>query len=96
MKRGGSPIGVSAPPTLDTMKMKKTTWNALIRTLFIRIHGRISTIEAPVVPMKLAATAPTARKTTFASGVAPPLTLRWIPPATTKREPIRAMNEMYS
>jgi hypothetical protein len=46
--------------------------------------------------MKLAATAPMARKATFASGVAPPLTLRWIPPATTKREPVSPMNEMYS
>ena len=56
------------------MKMKNTTWKPLTRTLFIRIHGRISTIEAPVVPMKFAATAPTARKATFTAGVASPRT----------------------
>jgi hypothetical protein len=56
----------------------------------------MSTIEAPVVPMKFAATAPIARNTTFSAGVASPFTFRCIPPATTKREPINAMKETYS
>ncbi len=76
--------------------MKKTMWNALMRILFIRIHGRMSTIEAPVVPMRLAATAPMARNTTLSRGVASPFTLRWMPPATTNSEPMRQMNEKYS
>ena len=73
---GGSPIGVSAPPQFETMKMKNTMWNALMRYLFTRIHGRMSSIEAPVVPMRLVNTAPTARNTTFASGVPSPFTFR--------------------
>ena len=89
-------MGVSAPPQFETMKMKKTMWNALIRILFIRIHGRISTMEAPVVPITFAISAPMARKTTLSSGVASPFTLRWMPPATTKREPMSTMNEKYS
>ena len=40
---------------------------ALIRSLFIRIHGRIRTTEAPVVPMKFASTAPAARNSTRAA-----------------------------
>src|SRR6185295_12791405 len=75
-KSGGSPIGVRQPPTLETMKMKKTTWYAVTRYLFRRSHGRIKSIEAPVVPNRLDASAPTNRKTTFTRGVASPLTLR--------------------
>ncbi len=40
-------MGVRHPPTFDTMKMKNTTWCAVMRYLFIRSHGRISSIEAP-------------------------------------------------
>ena len=76
-------MGVRQPPTFDTMKMKKTTWCAVRRYLFIRSHGRISSIEAPVVPSKLASTAPRNRKITFARGVASPFTLMWMPPDTT-------------
>ncbi len=54
------------------------------------------TIEAPVVPMKLASTAPIARKTTLTIGVASPFTLMWMPPETTNNEPIRQMKEKYS
>ena len=51
---GGSPMGVRQPPTFATMKMKKTMWCAVTRYWFIRIHGRISSIAAPVVPRRLA------------------------------------------
>src|SRR5664279_1440570 len=60
-----------------------------MRYLFIRIQGRMSTIEAPVVPRTLAATAPTSRKSVLLHGVAPPFTLMWMPPETTNSEPIR-------
>ncbi|MNV87569.1 hypothetical protein D3C71_1817030 [compost metagenome] len=67
---GGSPSGVSEPPALDTMKMKNTTICAVcLRPWFARISGRISSIDAPVVPMKLASTAPTARMPTLSAGV---------------------------
>ena len=65
---GGSPIGVSAPPTLETMKMKKMMWYALSRPALRRIKGRIKSIEAPVVPMKLLRTAPTRSNIEFARG----------------------------
>src|ERR1051325_12245731 len=51
---GGSPMGVRQPPTLATMKMKKTTWCAVTRYLFKRSQGRMRSIEAPVVPSRLA------------------------------------------
>src|SRR5262245_20649471 len=71
---GGSPIGVKHPPTLLTTKMKKTTWNAVIRYLFIRIQGRMSSIEAPVVPRKFDSTAPINRNRQLTHGLASPLT----------------------
>ena len=46
-----------------------------MRCLFIRIQGRISSIEAPVVPSTLATRAPTSRNTMLAHGVAFPVTL---------------------
>ena len=68
----------------------------MIRARFIRIHGRISSTEAPVVPNTLASTAPKARNTVFSQGVAPLRTLRWMPPLTTNNEPTRQMKETYS
>ena len=68
---GGSPSGVSAPPALETMKMKKMTTCATARRPSLALSsGRISTIDAPVVPITLASSAPTARKPAFTSGVA--------------------------
>ena len=58
-KRGGSPRGVSRPPMLLTAKMKKiTVCFTYLRSELARSTGRMSTIEAPMVPMKLASTAP--------------------------------------
>ena len=89
-------MGVSAPPMLLTIKIKKTMWKEVMRYLFMRIHGRIKIIEAPVVPKRLANTAPTARKTQFTSGVASPFTLMWIPPETMYKELIRTIKLTYS
>lgn len=67
---GGSPSGVSEPPTLATMKMKKTIVCTLCRrSSLARISGRISSIAAPVVPMKLASTPPKARMPVLIIGV---------------------------
>ena len=56
---GGSPSGVSEPPMFETRKMKNTTtWTLCRRSSLARSTGRIITIEAPVVPMRLASTAP--------------------------------------
>jgi len=70
-KSGGSPIGVSAPPMLETRKMKKTMWIPVMRYRFMRIQGRISTMEAPVVPMRLASTAPAATDTAIVTTISP-------------------------
>ena len=51
-------MGVSAPPTFETTKMKKMMWYAFSRPALSRMYGRMSSIEAPVVPMKLLITAP--------------------------------------
>ena len=46
----------------ETRKIKKTTtWVLKPRTLLARMSGRIRIIEAPVVPMRLAIAAPSAR-----------------------------------
>ena len=67
---GGSPKGVSEPPALETMKMKKmTTWATCRRSSLARIRGRISSIEAPVVPMTLANTAPTPKMVVLSPGL---------------------------
>ena len=51
------------PPPLATMKMKKTTrWRVRARLALARRSGRISSAEAPVVPITLASRRPTARK----------------------------------
>ncbi|MGY4340217.1 hypothetical protein ACVWW3_005123 [Bradyrhizobium sp. LM2.9] len=48
---GGSPSGLSAPPTLATRMMKKmTTWTLWRRGRLARIKGRIRIMAAPVVP----------------------------------------------
>jgi hypothetical protein len=55
----------------DTRKMKKiTVCLTRVRSRLVCRSGRISSIEAPVVPMIEASTAPTPRKTTLAEGVA--------------------------
>ena len=55
---------------LLTMKMKKiTTCAQLLRLSLARISGRISSIDAPVVPMKLASTPPISRMPVLSSGV---------------------------
>ena len=48
------------------------------------------------MPSTLATIAPMPRKAVLASGVASPLTLMWIPPDTTKSEPMSAMKLKYS
>ena len=69
-KSGGSPSGVSEPPALETMKMKNTNTCALCwRSSLARIRGRTSSIEAPVVPITLASTAPMARMAVFNPGL---------------------------
>ncbi len=96
-KSGGSPSGVSRPPQFETMKMKKITmWVRWTREAFARSSGRMSRTEAPVVPIRLASTAPTRRTKVLRSGVPerePPM---WMPPVTMNSDPRRHMKAMYS
>ena len=67
---GGSPMGVSRPPQLATIKMKKMTmWATRLRRLFALSSGRISRTEAPVVPSRFASTAPRPSMPVLTSGV---------------------------
>ncbi len=66
---GGSPSGKSKPPQLHTTKMKKTTvCLTCFRSRLVSSSGRINSIAAPVVPMKLAKTAPAARNAQLTKG----------------------------
>ena len=92
---GGSPSGVSAPPIFDTRKMKKTkTWILCFRSSLARITGRISSIEAPVVPIQPASTVPMASKVVFIDGEPCMLPLMWIPPVTVNSASSNTMNGM--
>ena len=55
-----------------------------------------NTIEAPVVPIKLAKTAPLKRIITLFFKLSDTLNCTWIPPATTKSANNIARNAMYS
>src|SRR5436189_1711992 len=94
--KGGSPTGVKQPPTLETMKIKKTTWCPVSRYLFMRNHGRMSSIEAPVVPSRFEIKAPVRRNNTLTAGVDSPFTVIWIPPEIINKEPMRQMKLTYS
>ena len=83
-KRGGSPSGVSMPPMFATRKMKKiTVCLTRVRSRLVCSSGRISSMDAPVVPMNEAITAPNARKVVLVSGVASRSPRRRIPPEIT-------------
>jgi hypothetical protein len=88
--------GVRLPPTLLMMKMNNTTFRDVMRYLFILIQGRIISIDAPVVPITFASTAPMAKKIVFTIGVASPLTRMLMPPEITNRDPTSAMKLTYS
>src|SRR5256885_1696840 len=61
--------GGSEPPAMETMKRKKTTTCTWCPPLSLgRSSGPSSSIDAPVVPMKLASTAPMARMAVFSPG----------------------------
>ena len=92
-KSGGSPSGVSEPPIFDTRKMKNTiTWTLCRRSSLARMIGRIITMDAPVVPMRLASTVPIASRTVLAPGAPWMLPRTRMPPATVNRASSRALH----
>ena len=67
----------------DTRKMKNTnTWILCRRSSLARIMGRISSIDAPVVPIQPASTVPIASSAVFIEGEPCRLPLIWMPPVT--------------
>ena len=53
-------------------------------------------MDAPVVPMRFASTAPMSKNSVLMAGVASPFTRMLIPPLITKSEPTSAMKLTYS
>ena len=95
--KGGSPKGVSDPPALETIKMKNTITCALCTRLSLaRISGRSINMDAPVVPMKLASTAPMIKIPALSAGVPCRLPRIWMPPATVNSAVNKTMKGMYS
>ena len=94
---GGSPMGVSSPPQFATRKMKKITMCDFRRRLLLaRSSGRISNTAAPVVPSRLARTAPRPSMPVFTSGVPASDPRMWMPPAITNSAAMTMMNAAYS
>jgi hypothetical protein len=56
----------------------------------------MSTIDAPMVPIRLAKREPPARKAGLTHGVATRLPVTWIPPEIVNRANSRTMNGVYS
>src|SRR5262245_43527475 len=77
--------------------MKNTTvWARCRRSELARSRGRMSSIEAPVVPATLASSAPAPRKAVFAAGVERTSPSSATPPEITNSAPRYSMNEPYS
>jgi hypothetical protein len=77
-------MGRRVPPMLLTRKMKKTTvWTRYLRSRLVSSSGRMSSMLAPVVPMKLAIRVPTRMKLAFTVGVALRSPVIEIPPEIT-------------
>ena len=94
---GGSPSGVRAPPMLPTRKMKKTkTWVLCRRSPLARISGRISSMAAPVVPSRLAASVPRPSRARLVAGVPTRLPAMRMPPDTVNSATSRMMKGRYS
>ncbi len=68
----------------------------LVRASLARSSGRISSTEAPVVPIAFATTAPMPRIAVLSSGVPESEPLTWIPPVITKSAASRTMKDAYS
>jgi len=82
-KSGGSPSGVKLPPMLATRKMnKRTMWARRRRQALARMSGRIKSMAAPVVPVRLASPVPSAKNPTLKVGLPLKLPRTRIPPVT--------------
>jgi hypothetical protein len=75
---------VRQPPTFDPRKMKKITVRVTcFRSRFVWRSGRMRSIDASVVPIKDARSAPPARKAAFVRGVPGRSPSRKTPPEIT-------------
>ena len=71
-------------------------WTLFVRHAFARMSGRISSIAAPVVPMKLASTVPIRRMRVFKPGLPTSFPFSRIPPAMVNSANSSAMKGMNS
>ena len=95
--KGGSPKGVSEPPILATKNIKNTTTCTLcLRLSFALSSGRIISIAAPVVPIKLANNVPIANSKVFNFGLPCKLPLIKIPPEIMNKLLINMTKGRYS
>jgi hypothetical protein len=79
------------------MKMKKiTVCRTCRRSLLVARSGRISSMAAPVVPIRLAGTPPTARNAVFVPGCAGRSPRSRIPPRMTYNASSSTINGTYS
>ena len=95
--KGGSPIGGSEPPILETKNIKNTIKCILffLDTLAL-IRGLINNIEAPVVPINDAKIVPVNIIMVFTKGVPAKKPCNLIPPEIVKSEKRRIIKGIYS
>ena len=93
IRSGGSPIGVRHPPMFDTRKIKKIMICLLFFLHeFICMIGRTKSILAPVVPIQLEKSVPTASVTTLTIGLPIRFPSSLMFPATQNNPKSRTIN----
>ena len=94
---GGSPNGVKEPPIFATKNIKNTNiCTFFFRHLFALINGRISNIDAPVVPIQEAIPVPMSKNITFNLGEPTNDPFSLIPPEIVNNANNNIMNGIYS
>ena len=71
-------------------------WARWLRSELVASSGRISSIDAPVVPISDASTPPSARKAVLLRGMARRSPSRWMPPQITNSAASSATKPAYS
>ena len=94
---GGSPNGVKEPPIFATKNIKNTNiCTFFFRHLFALINGRISNIDAPVVPIHEAIAVPINKNNVFNFGEPTREPFNLIPPEIVNNTSNNIINGIYS
>ena len=95
--KGGSPNGVKEPPIFATRNIKNTNiCTFFFRHLFALINGRISNIDAPVVPIHDAIAVPINKNNVFTFGEPTREPFNLIPPEIVNNVNNSIINGIYS